>query len=396
MSDLPLSGLRIIDLTRLLPGGYASLILVELGAEVIKIEEVAGGDGVRTMFSHAGEAESGAHMVLSRGKKSMAIDLKDVRGQAVLKKLLGTADVLLDSFRPGVMDRLGLSEAELSQANPRLVHVSITAFGPDSALASQPTHDLNAQGYAGVLELTANSEGDPVIPGVQISDLSSGLQAVVAVLAGLREMEKSGEGFRADVSMADSAMSMLMLPASVMLSTGESPKPPDMFTGQLACYRLYECQDSEWITVGGLEPKFFANMVDLLSRQDLAPLQYDFSAQDQLHAEFEQIFRQRSRSEWIELLGLADTCVGPVYSIAEALTDPDAQLRGAVRSVEYRDGRKAHVPAAVHWVDPASQPVSTTKAPLLGEDSLGLLVELGITGEDVDSLIESGIVRPSG
>ncbi|MFZ1361729.1 MAG: CaiB/BaiF CoA-transferase family protein [Candidatus Nanopelagicales bacterium] len=395
MSELPLDGLRVIDLTRLLPGGYASLILMELGAEVIKIEEVAGGDGVRTMFSQAEEGESGAHLVLSRGKKSMAIDLKDVRGQAVLKKLLGTADVLLDSFRPGVLDRLGLSKTELSQANPRLVHVSITAFGPDSALASQPTHDLNAQGYAGTLGLTADGDGNPVIPGVQISDLSSGLQAVVAVLAGLRRMEKSGEGFRADVSMTDSAMSMLMLPASVMLSTGESPKPPDMFTGQLACYRLYECQDSEWITVGGLEPKFFSKMVNLLERPDLAPLQYDFSAQDQLHAELEQIFKQRSRIEWIELLGLADTCVGPVYSIAEALADPDAVIRGAVRSAEYRDGRKVKVPAAVHWVDPDSQSALAAKAPLLGEDSLEFLGELGIPREDIDSLIESGIVRPS-
>lgn len=395
MSELPLSGVRVIDLTRLLPGGYASLILMELGAEVIKIEEVAGGDGVRTMFSQAGEAESGAHLVLSRGKKSLAIDLKDSRGQAVLKQLLGTADVLLDSFRPGVLDRLGLSEAELEAANPNLVHVSITAFGADSALASQPTHDMNAQGYAGALGLTADADGNPVIPGVQIADLSSGLQAVVAVLAGLRQVDKGAAGLRADVTMTDSALSMLMLPASVMLSTGESPKPPDMFTGQLACYSLYECSDAEWITVGGLEPKFFGKMVNLLDRPELASLQYDFAAQDQLHDELKQAFKQRPRSEWIALLGLADTCVGPVYSIAEALHDPDALVRGAVRSVEYRDGREVTVPAAVHWVDPASQPEAASKAPLLGEDSLALLSELGIASEYIDSLIESGIVRPS-
>lgn len=397
---LPLSGVRVVDLTRLLPGGYASLMLAEIGAEVIKIEEVNGGDGVRTMLSPGSDGEAGAHVVLSRGKKSLAIDLKDPRGQQLLLQLVATADVLLDSFRPGVLDRLGLSEDQLAAANASLVHVSITAFGPDSALASQPTHDLNAQGFGGALGLTADSDGNPVIPGVQIADLASGLQAVVAVLAGLRQVDQLAEGesgnasqgFRADVTMTDSAMSMLMLPASVMLSTGESPKPPDIFTGQLACYGLYQCSDHQWITVGGLEPKFFGRMLDLIGKSELAPLQYDFSAQDQLRGELESVFASRGRSHWVDLLGLADTCVGPVYSIAEALADPDAELRGVVRTAEFQDGRQVKVPAAAPWFLAVGQGELPRKAPQLGEDTVAVLSELGIDPSEVDSLVESGIV----
>lgn len=406
---LPLTGVRVVDLTRLLPGGYASLLLMELGAEVIKVEEVRGGDGVRTMFGSGGEEEAGAHVVLSRGKKSLAIDLKDPRGQAALRAVLATADVLLDSFRPGVLDRLGLSASEIETCNPDLVHVSITAFGVASSLKEQPTHDLNAQGFAGAVGLSCDSAGNPVVPGVQLADLSSGLQAVVAVLAGLRQVDQSRQGesqhqdvispgspgFRANVNMTDSALAMLVLPAAIVASTGESPKPPDVFTGQLACYGTYQCSDSNWITVGGLEPKFFGKMLALLERPELAPLQYDFSKQEQLRGELEQIFARESRSHWIALLGLADTCVGPVYSIAEALADPDSLVRGGVRSAQFQDGRSVTVPAAAHWLDPQSQPQKAGVAPQLGEDSIALLLAAGMPEADVSSLIEAGIVRPA-
>lgn len=414
---LPLAGVRVVDLTRLLPGGYASLLLMELGAEVIKVEEVRGGDGVRTMFGSGGTEEAGAHVVLSRGKKSLAIDLKDPRGQAALRAVLATADVMLDSFRPGVLDRLGLSESEIETCNPDLVHVSITAFGVASALKEQPTHDLNAQGFAGAVGLSCDSAGDPVIPGVQLADLSSGLQAVVAVLAGLRQVDQSRQaqsqpgqrqqgqsqaavparspGFRANVTMADSALSMLVLPAAIVATTNESPKPPDMFTGQLACYGTYQCSDSAWITVGGLEPKFFGQMLALLERPELAALQYDLSNQEQLRSELEQIFARESRSYWIALLGLADTCVGPVYSIAEALADPDSLVRGGVRQAQFQDGRSVTVPAAAHWLDQQSQPRNAGVAPKLGEDSIALLLAAGIPEADVELLIEAGIVRPA-
>lgn len=413
-SQLPLTGIRVVDLSRLLPGGYASLVLMELGAEVIKVEEIHGGDGVRTMFSGAasssaqGQNEAGAHVVLSRGKKSLAIDLKQPRGQVALGQLIANSHVLLDSFRPGVLDRLGLSESRLAQLNPNLVHISLTAFGAESRLRNEPTHDMNAQGYAGSLGLVADVNGQPVVPGVQIADVAAGLQAVVAALAGLRNTEMqlpetgslgsatdSEPGFRAQVTMADSALSMLMLPAAHVATTGSSPNPAGVFTGMLASYRMYECSDSEWITVGGLEPKFFSNMLKLIDKPELVNLQYDFDRQDELRTELEQVFASETRSYWVALLGLADTCVGPVYSIAEALADNDAKVRGGVRLARYRDGQEVIVPAAAHWLDPELQPEKSVVAPLLGEDSIAVLVAAGLAPAEVESLIEAGIVRPA-
>lgn len=378
----PLSGVRVLDLTRLLPGGYATLLLAGLGAQVVKIEEVRGGDGLRVVVPRTAAGESGAHAVLNRGKASLAVDLKQDAGRELLLRLVSASDVLIDSFRPGVLDRLGLGPDALSAANPRLVHVSIDAYGSDGPYRTWPAHDLNTLGYAGVLSLSVGSDGKPTMPPIQIADLSSGLQATLAVLSGLRVAERDGTSFRADVSMADSAASLLTLAAASAAATGLVPAVPDALTGALACYGVYQCADTKWITVAGLEPKFFARMVELMGRGDLAGLQYDLPAQRRLHTELTREFASQAREHWLNLLAAQDTCVGPVNNVAEALADPNFVSRAVITDVRLSNGSRIPGIRAVPWI---AEP-ELAAAPALSADAGRLLAELGVPDAQIAQL----------
>jgi len=387
----PLAGVTVLDLTRLLPGNYATLLLVGLGANVIKVEDVHGGDGIRQMMVFPGQSESAGHVVLNRGKRSISVNLKDPAGQRIVQELVGTADVLIDSFRPGVMSRLGLGPADLARANPTLVHVSITAFGQTGPYAAKPAHDLNTAGYAGLLGLVCDDSG-PVMPGLQNADLASGLHAALATLAGLRVVEQSGVGYRADVAMSDSAAGLLPLQVATVAGTGQAPPVPDYLTGQLACYDVYECADGKSITVAGLEPKFFGRMAELIERPDLTAQQFDPAMQPQLRQALAEVFASRDRADWMAVLADEDTCVGPVLSVAEALTDEHFADRGAVTSATFSDSKSAAVFRAVPWDGRGD---SGLTAPSLGQDTADVLASIGMTADQLALLIESGVVGPA-
>ncbi len=384
-----LTGVRVLDLTRLLPGNYATLVLSGLGAEVIKIEDAAG-DGTRYAPPLASTSESGPDLVLNRGKGSLSLDLKRSEAQQLLLRLVAESEVLVDSFRPGVLDRLGLGAAELAAVNPTLVHVSITAFGeggPDSALAA---HDLNAQSLAGLLSLTTDTAGAPVMPAVTVADLASGLQAALAVLAGLRSVGSGSAGYRANVAMSDSALAFTGLAAGHLAAgNGTLPATPDMLTGALACYGVYRCADDGWLAVGGLESKFFGRMCDVLGRPDLSSWQYDLARQQELRDELAAVFATRSRDDWAALLGPADTCVTPVNNLAEAFSEPNAVDRGVVVSARLADGREVPVVRAVPWLPEVTAPTGLSR---LGADAERLLGQLGVSAGEVAGLRSSGIV----
>lgn len=368
-----LTGVRVIDLTRLLPGNYASLMLYGLGAEVIKVEELAG-DGTRAVPPYAQSGESGANIVLNRGKASIALDLKSEGGREVLLRLIATADVLLDSFRPGVMDRLGLAESDLATAKPTLVHVSLTAFGSLGPQALLPAHDLNAESLAGLLSLSSGADGAPSMPGVPIADLATGLQAALAVVAGLRVAAQPPYGYRAEVSMMGAALSLTSLAAGHVAAGGGSvPSTPDLLTGGLACYRTYECADGKWVAVGALEPKFFTRIAALLGQPGWSAMQYDMARQAELQAQMAALFAQRSRDEWCALLTDDDTCVTPVYDIAEAFAAAAESTPGATVQATRADGSAATVSRAVPWLpEPQGAQVAALSA-----DAQRLLAELG-------------------
>ncbi len=390
--SLPLAGVTIVDLSRLFPGNFGTLLLAGLGAEVIKVEDTDRGDGIRDMLTFPDRSESVGHLMLNRGKKSISVDLKSVEGQQVVLQLIAHADVLVDSFRPGVLDRLGLGPQALAKANPTLVHVSITAFGATGEYRMRPAHDLNSVGYAGYLTLVRGKDGAALMPSLQNADLSAGLHAALAVLAGLRVAQRDGVSFQADVAMNESAASLLALQAATVAGTGESPPVPDFLTGRLACYDLYEASDGQWITVAGLEPKFFGRMCDLIGHPDWAQLQFDPERQEELREALRGVFATEPRSHWMDLLAAEDTCVGPALTLTDALAEPQAVERGAVTVASFRDGEEASVFRAIPWEHRTD---NSERAPLLGEHTSGVLADIGVTPDQVKKLIESGIVRPS-
>ena len=387
-APLPLAGVRVLDLTRLLPGNAATLVLAGLGADVVKVEDPRFGDGTRLAPPYAITGESGPHLALNRGKRSLAVDLKHPEGRALLLDLVAHAEVLVDSFRPGVLDRLGLGADALAAANPALVHVSITAYG-DGGMAALPGHDLNAEGYAGLLSLARGPDGAPAMPAVPVADLTAALQAVVAVLAGLRRAESGGGGLRADVPMVDAALTLATMLSGTVAVTGAAPPSPEVLSGALACYRPYRCADGQWVVCAGLEPKFFGRTVELLGRPDLAARQYDPAGQDDLAAELAELFGALPRAEVLALLEHDDTCVSPVHDVAEAMAA--AEPRGSIVRVRLADGTPVPVISAVPWL-PGAGAGDGSAAPALGADTEAVLAELGLDAARVAGLREAGVV----
>ncbi len=354
----PLHGVRVLDLTRLLPGNYATVALVELGADVVKVE-AAEGDGTRWVAPHLASGESGAFVQLNRGKSSIVVDLKDPAGAAEFATLVADSDVLVDSFRPGVLERLGFGPDRLQQLRSNLVHVSIDAYGSGGELEQVPGHDLNALGYAGVLTLA----GTPQLPGLQVADLAAGLHAALAVVAGLR-LAAEGEFVRYEVAMVDAALSLAQLPLGGWLATGQSPPVPGDLTGRWACYEVYECGDGLWLTVGALEPKFFGEILTRVGLAEWAARQYDPSAQADLRQALCGVFASQPRAHWLTLLAMADTCVGPALTLAEAMAHPNVTARAVLRRVTAADGSTHEVFAALPWLPGDGTPL---RAPGLDE-----------------------------
>lgn len=361
MPEAPLAGVRVLDMTRLLPGNYATVALVEMGAEVTKVE-AAEGDGTRWVGPFLPSGESGAFVQLNRGKASVVLDLKDPAGSAEFAALITDIDVLVDSFRPGVLDRLGFSQERLRALKPNLVHVTIDAYGSGGDLEQVPGHDINALGYAGVLTLA----GPPSLSGLQVADLAAGLHAALAVLAGLR-MAAGGDFARYEVAMSDAALAMAQLPLGGWLATGQAPSVPWDLTGRWACYDVYECADSQWLTVGALEPKFFAEILDRVGLGTWKTAQYDVARQDELRAALQAVFASHERAHWLALLASADTCVGPALTLSEAMSHPNLTARPVMRQVRAADGSMHQVFAALPWL-PAQNP-EPLSAPGLGQDS---------------------------
>ncbi|HLK50738.1 MAG TPA: CaiB/BaiF CoA-transferase family protein [Bryobacteraceae bacterium] len=319
----PLDGVLVLDLSRLLPGNAASLMLANFGAEVIKIEQPGVGDYGRSMppFLHGEGAVFG---LLNRGKKSVALDLKDASGKEALLDLAARADVLIESFRPGVMARLGLGFDVLSARNERLIYAAITGYGQQGSRSRMAGHDINYQALAGILEITGEPGGAPVVPGVQIADLAGGaMQAVIGVLLALAARTRTGRGQMVDVSMLDGAAWMLPVALAAYQATGALPdRGAAVLTGRYACYRLYRCADGRWISVGALEPKFWSALCQALGCDDLIPEQFaEGERRIEIITLLSRIFETRTAAEWTLALTPHDACVAPVQNVAEAMQE---------------------------------------------------------------------------
>ena len=314
-----LDGLRVLDLTRLLPGAVATQLLRDHGAEVIKIEPPGEGDYARSLMTSP-DGRSPIFEATNRGKKSVVLDLKSDDGREALLRLVESADVLVESFRPGVLDRLGLSRETLQARNPRLIVASITGYGQTGPYCGLAGHDLNYLSMAGVLDLIGTADGPPAIPGVQIADLAGGaMQAVIGILLALEARSRTGRGQHVDVGMMHGAGALLAIP----LATGaQSMRGNDTLSGRFACYNVYRCKDGRWVSVGALERKFWVNLCRELGREDLVEDQFAGEPrQSEIKAALADCLAARTAEEWFASLGDKDCCVTPVRTAAEAATD---------------------------------------------------------------------------
>ncbi|MEE8409146.1 MAG: CaiB/BaiF CoA-transferase family protein [Myxococcota bacterium] len=324
----PLRGVRVLDLSQYLPGPYLTRLLADLGADVIKIESPKG-DPARTLPPLAGD-QSASFSALNWGKRSAVIDLKTPLGVEVMRAMVARVDVLVESFRPGVLGRLGLGWVELRAVNARLIYCSISGYGQDGGLRDVAGHDLNYLARAGVLAMFGPRDGTPVVPGIQIADLCGGaLTAAVSVLAALLERSQTGQGRHLDISMTRGAAQFLLMEAARREAGTPEPRGGGFLTGGLPCYRVYRTKDDRSMALGALEPKFFIAFCERAGVPHLA-VHGQVLGDDAAEAirELEDVFASRTQAEWVELLAGSDCCCEPVRTPEEARADNDVGLNG--------------------------------------------------------------------
>jgi len=314
----PLEGVRIVDFTQLLPGPAATRLLADFGAEVIKIEPPAG-DPARQLPPFV-EGESTLFTEMNRGKKSVVADLKNEPDRRAVLELCASSDVVMEGFRPGVMDRMGLGYGLLSSRNPRLIYAAITGFGQTGQDALRAGHDINYLALAGALDMIGWSVGPLAIPGFQIADIGGALHAVIGTLLALAAREKSGRGQFVDVSMSNAVASLMMLPLTILNATGRSPRRGDeRLSGRYGCYGAYETADARWVAVGALEAKFWAALCRELDCEHFIPDQFaEDSRREVIRDHLAAVFRTQTAAQWEERFRGKDVCASAVLTLADA------------------------------------------------------------------------------
>jgi len=400
VSAPPLSDVKVLDLTRLLPGGFCSLLLADLGAEVLKVEDTGMGDYVRWSPPYYGSDEqqglgtrSALYLALNRGKRSVRLDLKSEAGCEAFLRLVGSHDIVLDGFRPGVLDRLGVGFERMREANPAIVVGAITGYGQDGPNTARAGHDINYLSLVGLLGLTGEKGGPPVSAAGQIADVNGGLMAAVGVLAGLNEARRSGVGQLVDISMADGALSWLAMVAGQYLCDGNVPRRGEgVLSGGVACYRSYEAADG-WISCGALEPKFWAAFCNGAGRPDLLEEQFAGPGSEG-QEKIAEVFRSRTRDEWRAFNDEHDCCIEPVLDVDEALDSELVRAREMV--VEVDQPGIGPVRLLGNPIKLSRTPGDPTRpAPAFGEHTEEVLREAGYSEEEVAAMLDSGAAAGS-
>jgi crotonobetainyl-CoA:carnitine CoA-transferase CaiB-like acyl-CoA transferase len=397
----PLSGIRVLDLSLQLPGPFCTMMMADHGADVVKVDEPV--PRVRNPFSGGEWGTSPADRYLNRGKRSLTLNLKTEEGKGIFRALAAAADVVIEGFRPGVVERLGVDYATLSAANPRLVYCSLSGYGQTGPMRSVAGHDINYISYAGVLGLCGREGTPPAIPPVQIGDLFGGaVMALSGILMGLYSRQATGRGRWVDVSMTDGTMAMLSIHAASVLAGMPVPERGDMvLTGMFPCYETYRCACGGYVSVGSLEHWFWKDLVTALGREDLVALQYAVGDEGaRVKTELGRIFESRTRDEWVSFFQGKDVCFSPVLTLGEAIDHPNVLARGMVAEVESPSGgrdRQLGLPLKFYLQDGDEgghwQTGSPGRPPRLGEHDEEILAGLGYRKEQIAGLREKGVIR---
>lgn len=377
-----LTGIKVVDFSKWLPGQYCGMLLGDYGADIIKIEDKAG-DATRRFWPQKSKDMSYWHLMLNRNKRGVSLDIKKPGGRELLLKLLSEADVFLEGFRPGYLARYGLDYETVHKINPRLVYCSITGFGQK---CHKPAHDLNVIGLAGLNSL--DDIGRACTSEVQVSAVGSGLNALAAISMALLARERSGEGQWLDVNLYATALSMQATGIASLWGCKETGDEP--FGRTAHYYNIYRTQDGRYLTVGTIEPKFWQRFCDLIGCPELEKRQYDFAHEEELKALVAEKISAKTQAEWLELIGNAEFCVTPVCSLDEALASDLTAQEEMLLEEDSDLGRLRYMGGPVKFSGAQAQ--VRCRAPKLGEHTLEVLEELGYKAEQIAQLHADGAI----
>ncbi len=377
-----LEGVRVIDFSKWLPGQYCGMLLGDYGADVVKVEDLAG-DATRRFWPAKTEGMSYWHLMLNRNKRGVALDIKKAGGRELLLALLREADVFLEGFRPGYLARYGLDYETVHKINPRLIYCSITGFGQG---CHKPAHDLNVIGLAGLNSL--DDVGQACVSEVQVSAVGSGLNALSAISMALFARERTGQGQHLDVNLYATALSMQVTGISALWGCEETKQKP---FGRIAhYYNIYRTADGRYLTVGTIEPKFWQRFCDLLACPELVGRQYDFAHEEELQSIVAQKIAAKTQAEWLAQIGGAEFCVTPVCSLEEALASDLTKQEEMVQEADSDLGKLRYIGGPVKFS--TAQSIIRCRAPKLGEHTLDILQELGYNYNQITALHEEGAI----
>lgn len=386
----PLAGIRVLDLTTVGPGARCAAMLADLGAEIVRVGPPLSAQRI--------VPEPWAYGA-GRGVRRIGIDLKDPAGRDACLALAATCDAVLEGFRPGVADRLGIGFEDVRTVRGDVVYASLTGYGQDGPYAQWAGHDLNYQAVSGALATAGRREdGGPALPGATFADSAGGgMHAALSICAALVARDQArmrGEDPAAvhlDVAAVDGMLALMSLTVDEHLATGQALGPADsVLSGRYACYDVYRCRDDRWVSVGAIEPKFWSNLCRELGLSQWTDRQYDDEVQGDVRADVASVFATRDRDEWVASLGPADTCVAPVLDIDEVAGHPHLDVRGAFVPVQV--GEDTHLQTA-RVLAGADRPDRERGAPPDHSDARALLTEAGMTGDDIDKLLHSEVVQ---
>lgn len=383
----PLSGVRILDLSRLLPGPFATLILADLGAQVDKIEDVGIGDYLRHMPPMLG-GQSAAFQMLNRGKRSAVLDLKKADGREALRRLVASYDVLFEQFRPGVLDRLGLGHHELQKLNDRLIVCALTGYGQTGPLAHRAGHDLNYLARSGVLGAQGPADGPPQVSGIQLADISGGMWCVIAIMGALTERARTNKGAMLDIAMTDGVLGFASTAIASALSGTAVNRGDDVLSGGIAPYNTYLSKDDHPITLAALEPKFWMAFCQGVGVNPQMEALLPGHHQAEMKQKIAEIMRSKTRDEWIAFSAEHDCCLEPVTETSRVADDPLLSARRLFFDIPSPRGPLPQFRTPVTPKDTAFSP-----APMQGEHTRSVLRDGGFSESEIDALIKSGAAR---